>query len=58
MRATGDKEVFEKWIRDEVIPAYDAPKADPSRGFTVEEVRAGLEAHWRAKEGKQPGIRD
>jgi putative addiction module CopG family antidote len=43
-----DKAV-ENWLRHEVVPAYDAMKADPSRGRSVEDVRAALAAeHERA----------
>jgi len=44
---------LEKWIRDEVVPAYDAMKADPSRGIPIEEVRARLaEKHAKRLERK------
>lgn len=43
---------LEKWLRDEVVPAYDAFKADPSRGIPIDDVRASLEAHWAAKTRK------
>ena len=39
----------EQWLRNEVAPAYDAYKADPSRGIPLDDVRAGLaERHKRA----------
>jgi len=41
--------VMEKWLREEVVPAYEAYKADPSSGIPIEAVRASLEAHWAAK---------
>ena len=34
---------IERWLREEVVPVYDAMKADPSRGLTVEEVDAAIE---------------
>jgi len=34
----------ESWLRDQVGPAYDALKADPSRALTAEQVRARLAA--------------
>jgi len=34
----------ESWLRDQVGPAYDALKADPSRAVSVAEVRATLAA--------------
>ena len=32
----------ENWLRDQVAPAYDALKADPSRAVPVDRVRATL----------------
>ena len=37
----------ENWLRQEVVPAYDAMKADPSRGRSVAEVRASLAAEQK-----------
>lgn len=34
----------ETWLHDQVGPAYDALKADPSRAVTVDQVRARLAA--------------
>ncbi len=34
----------ENWLHNQVGPAYDALKADPSRAVTVEQVRARLTA--------------
>jgi len=43
----------ENWLRQEVAPAYDAMKANPSRGRSVEEVRASLAAeHKRATKAR------
>jgi antitoxin ParD1/3/4 len=40
----------EHWLRDQVAPAYDALKADPSRAVSVKQVRARLAAeHKRAR---------
>lgn len=40
----------ESWLRDQVGPAYDALKADPSRAVTVDHVRARLAAeHAKAQ---------
>ena len=39
----------ENWLREQVAPAYDAIKADPSRAVSVDQVRATLAAeHKRA----------
>jgi antitoxin ParD1/3/4 len=34
----------ENWLTQEVVPAYDAMKADPSRGRSVAQVRSALAA--------------
>jgi antitoxin ParD1/3/4 len=40
---------LESWLLREVLPAYDALKADPSLGRSVSDVRASLaSAHARA----------
>ncbi len=37
---------MEAWLREEVVPAYHALKADPSRGLSAEEVLENLaQAH-------------
>ena len=33
---------MEHWLQNQVAPAYDALKADPSRAVTIAEVRAKL----------------
>jgi putative addiction module CopG family antidote len=35
---------LDAWLRDQVAPAYDAMKADPSRAVSAEKVRASLAA--------------
>jgi len=40
----------ESWLRDQVGPAYDALKADPSRAVSVDQVRARLaDEHSKVK---------
>ncbi len=40
---------LERWLREEVAPAIDAYRADPSRGVSIDVVRAELaERHARA----------
>jgi putative addiction module CopG family antidote len=40
----------DSWLREQVGPAYDAMKADPSRGVSPDEVRAVLtDEHKTAK---------
>jgi putative addiction module CopG family antidote len=43
----------ERWLREQVAPAYDALKADPSRAVTPQRVRARLAAeHHKARAKK------
>lgn len=45
LRALSDRErALEKWLRTEAVAALDGLEADPSRGRTVEQVRATLAA--------------
>jgi putative addiction module CopG family antidote len=40
----------ESWLREQVGPAYDALKADPSRAVTADQIRARLAAqHAKAR---------
>ena len=38
----------EAWLREQVAPAYDALKADPSRAVSVDNVRARLSQEHEA----------
>lgn len=38
----------ERWLQTDVAAAYDAIKANPSRGISVDKVRARLAAQHRA----------
>ncbi len=38
----------ENWLLEQVGPAYDALKADPSRAVTIDDVRASLAAEHEA----------
>ncbi|HMN79236.1 MAG TPA: type II toxin-antitoxin system ParD family antitoxin [Burkholderiaceae bacterium] len=42
----------EHWLRTEVAAAYDEIKADPSRGLSIDAVRARLAAQHRAAKTK------
>lgn len=45
----------ERWLRERIGPAYDALKADRSRGITSQRVRGRLAAEHqkaRAKKGR------
>jgi antitoxin ParD1/3/4 len=35
-------EAVERWLREEVAPAYDAMKADPKRGMPAKKVFDGI----------------
>lgn len=39
---------LDAWLREQVAPAYDAMKADPSRAVSAAKVRASLAAAHRA----------
>jgi len=39
-------QAIESWLHTEVGKAYDALKADPSRGLTAEQVRESLAAEY------------
>ena len=41
---------IENWLQNQVVEAYDALKADPSRAVTIDQVRARLaKEHAKAK---------
>ena len=42
----------ENWLREQVGPAYDALKADPSRAVTVDQMRARLAAEHKTANAK------
>lgn len=42
----------EHWLREQVGPAYDALKADPSRAVTVKQIRARLALEHQARTKK------
>jgi putative addiction module CopG family antidote len=45
LRALGARDAaLEKWLAAEVVPAFDAMAANPSRGRSVERVRESLRA--------------
>jgi antitoxin ParD1/3/4 len=46
LRALQERDaVIERWLREEVVPTYDAMMADPSRGIPAEEVLASIREH-------------
>jgi antitoxin ParD1/3/4 len=44
-------QVVEKWLTDEVAPAYDKAKHSPEKLIEAEQVRANLTAHMMARKG-------
>ena len=50
LRALQERDaVVEHWLKTEVVPVYDAMKADPTRGIPVEKVFADLRARHSAR---------
>ncbi|MBS3025621.1 MULTISPECIES: ribbon-helix-helix domain-containing protein [Acidiphilium] len=45
--------VVEAWLRDQVAPALDALKADPSRAVTMDGMRAALAAEHAKATGSR-----
>jgi antitoxin ParD1/3/4 len=46
LRALQERDAaVERWLREEVVPVYDAMEADPARGIPVQEVMASLRDH-------------
>ena len=55
---TARDRVVDDWLRDQVGPAHDAVKADPSRGLTADQMRADLSPELVASAGRakaEPG---
>jgi antitoxin ParD1/3/4 len=42
-------EAVERWLRDEVAPAYDKMKADPKRGVSAKKVFADIRARHASR---------
>jgi antitoxin ParD1/3/4 len=50
LRALQERDAaVERWLREEVVPAYDAMKADPTRGIPSEKVFATIRARHAAR---------
>ena len=50
LRALQERDAaIERWLREEVVPAYDAIKADPNRGIEAQKVFDDLRARHAAK---------
>ena len=45
LRALQERDAaVERWLREEVVPVYDAMQADPSRGLTPDQVASTIRA--------------
>jgi len=50
LRALQERDaVVERWLRDEVLPVYDAMQAAPERGIPAEQVMVALRTHHAAR---------
>jgi antitoxin ParD1/3/4 len=46
LRALQERDAaVERWLREAVVPTYDAMQADPGRGLSADQVTAALAAH-------------
>ena len=46
LRALQERDaVVERWLKEKVVPVYDAMLADPSRGIPADEVMAAMRVH-------------
>lgn len=50
LRALQERDAaIEKWLREEVAPAYDAYRKDPSRAVPIDEAFDAIRAHHAAR---------
>ena len=50
LRALQERDTaIERWLREEVVPTYDAMQANPARGLSADQVTAALAAHHAAQ---------
>ena len=55
LRALQERDAaVERWLRDKVVPVYDAMQADPGRGLTADQVRKAMRAHHAGHVKKTP----
>jgi len=46
LRALQERDaVAERWLREEVLPVYDAMQTDPERGLSGEQLKDAMRAH-------------
>lgn len=54
LRALQDREAgHDRWLRQEVVPVYDAMEADPARGLSGDTLAGQIEARHAARLGKR-----
>jgi antitoxin ParD1/3/4 len=54
LRALQERDsAVERWLREDVVPVYDAVKADPSRTIPASQVRAALRAHHETRKKRK-----
>lgn len=50
LRALQERDAaIERWLRDEVVPVFDAMQADPGRAIPADQVMATIRAHHAAR---------
>jgi antitoxin ParD1/3/4 len=50
LRALQERDAaVERWLKEEVVPVYDAMKANPKRGIPAREVFAAIREHHAAQ---------
>lgn len=55
LRALRERDqAVDRWLREEVVPVYDAMEADPSRALDAASVFAELRAHHVARQDSAP----
>lgn len=55
LRALQERDdAVERWLRDEVAPAYDRMKADPKRGIPAKQAFAKVRSHHAARLKEKP----
>lgn len=53
LRALKERDaIIEHWLRNEVVPVYDAMKANPKRGIPAHRVFAALRARHKTRQKK------
>jgi putative addiction module CopG family antidote len=45
---------IERWLRNDVAPAYRALQADPTRGLALKDVRASFAERYAARAAQTP----